>query len=67
MSRGQHYTLEGHLLPSRAGLLALRIDGGGTWQLDAPRKMLPLVGQRVKVSGTRAGFDLIDVDGFAPA
>ena len=66
MSRGQHYTLEGHLLRSRAGFLALSMDGGGMWQLDGPRKMLALVGQRVKVSGTRTGFDLIDVNGFAP-
>lgn len=67
MSRGQRYTLEGYLLRSHAGLLALRMDDGGTWRLDGPLKMLPLVGHRVKISGTRAGFDLIDVIGFGSA
>jgi hypothetical protein len=48
-------------------LLALRMDGGGTWQLDAPRRMQPFVGRRVTVSGILSGFDLIDVNEFAPA
>jgi hypothetical protein len=67
MSRGRHYVIKGHLLRSQVGLLVLRRDGGGTRQLDAPSKMLPLIGQQVKGSGTRAGFDLIDSEGLVPA
>lgn len=67
MPRGQSYTLEGQLLYGRVGLLALRMDGGGTWQLDAPRRMQPLVGKRDTVSGIRSAFNMIDVNEFAPA
>lgn len=41
--------------------LALRPDGGGEWRLDAGGKYAALVGQRVRVTGVRAGFDLVDV------
>lgn len=43
----------------------LRMDDGGTWELDlgwrAARHARPLLGQRVVVQGTRAGFNLLDV------
>lgn len=68
MSRGQTYRLEGRLLNGDGrGLFALRMDDGGTWHLDAPSKMRPLVGQRVQVNGTRSNFDVIDVAEFALA
>lgn len=68
MPRGQTYTLEGRLVTGDArGLFALRMDNGGTWHLDAPPKMRPLIGQRVQVNGTRSGFDVIDVSEFALA
>lgn len=68
MSRGQIYTLEGRLVTDEArGLFALRMDDGGTWQLDAPPGMRPLIGQRVQVHGTRSGFDVIDVSEFSLA
>lgn len=65
MPRGQLYTLEGRIFEGSGGLLTLRVDGGGTWQLDGPRGMDRLVGKRVMVRGTRCGFDMIDVDYFA--
>lgn len=44
---------------------ALRRDGGGTWRLDVSpdeRHVADaLVGKRVRVLGTRADFDLLDV------
>ena len=43
------------------GQLVLCRDGGGTWRLDAPRKANGLTGQRVRMTGTRADFDLLDV------
>lgn len=67
MSRGQRYALEGRLLYGSHGFFALHTDGGGVWQLDAPRRILPLVGKRVTVNGIRSGFDMIDVRDFAPA
>ena len=53
----------GILRPSRYGLYALEMDGGGVWQLDVGWgwKARKLVGQRVTVEGTRAGFNLLDV------
>ncbi len=40
----------------------LRVEGGGEWQLDLRfRHGMPL-GRRVRVKGTRSGFNLIDVD-----
>ena len=53
----------GILRPSQYGLYALEMDGGGVWQLDVGWgwKARKLVGQRVTVDGTRAGFNLLDV------
>lgn len=63
MALGQVYTLEGQLLDCHApGLLALRVDGGGTWQLDGPRRMWRYVGRKVQITGTRSGFNMIDVN-----
>lgn len=62
MPRGTE--LIGLLLSDRRGLV-LRVDDGGVWALDAPRKAERLLGRRVVVEGTRAGFDLIDVRSIA--
>lgn len=53
----------GVLRPSQYGLYALEMDGGGVWQLDVGWgwKARKLVGQRVTIEGTRAGFNLLDV------
>lgn len=60
MPRGTHHTLTGLLLDHRA-YPVLHVDGGGQWQLDLPGKYRWLLGRRVVVEGTRAGFDLLDV------
>lgn len=61
MPRGTRHRLNGLLLTSPRGLV-LRVDDGGLWALDAPRKADRLIGRRVVVGGTRSGFDLLDVD-----
>ena len=54
------------LLNARDSDFSLRRDGGGVWRLDCNPSLLTtahsLVGKRVRVAGTRAEFDLIDVD-----
>nr|WP_184069415.1 DUF5818 domain-containing protein [Sphingosinicella soli] len=50
----------GVLLHSPTGLVLSR-DGGGTWQLDAPRSAEALVGHSVRVTGQRIGFDRLSV------
>ena len=68
MPTGKSYTLEGQLLHGAdCGTLALRMDDGGSCRLDAPSRMRPLIGRRVRVSGIRSGFDLIDISRFALA
>lgn len=61
MPRGTHHELEGLML---AGTLypVLRVDGGGQWRLDLPSRYRKLIGRRVRVTGTRSGFDLLDVE-----
>jgi hypothetical protein len=41
---------------------SLHMDGGGIWELDVTRSPRKLLGQRVTVEGTRAGFNLLNVD-----
>lgn len=64
MSTGSHHELSGVLLRPADGLYALETDGGGVWRLDIGLRWGAhrLVGRRVRVSGTRAGFDLLDVE-----
>lgn len=63
MPRGARHVETGILRPSQYGLYALEMDGGGVWQLDVGWgwKARKLVGQRVTVKGTRAGFNVLDV------
>lgn len=61
MPRGTAHTLTGILLEN--GLYPiLRVDGGGEWRLDIGRRHRSLLGLRVRVNGTRSGFDMLDVD-----
>ena len=60
MPRGSRHDETGLLLEDR-GQLALKRDAGGTWRLDAPHSAERLTGRRVRVVGTRAEFDLLDV------
>ena len=60
MPRDSQHEETGQLAIERAQLV-LRRDKGGAWRLDAPRKAWKLVGQRVRVTGTRADFDLLEI------
>jgi len=42
--------------------LVLRRDDGGEWRLEAPSRAERLVGQRVRLTGTRTGFDVLNVE-----
>ena len=63
MPKGARHVETGILRASQYGLYALEMDGGGVWQLDVGWgwKARRLIGQRVTVEGTRAGFNLLDV------
>ncbi|MCW2349177.1 DUF5818 domain-containing protein [Sphingobium sp. B12D2B] len=62
MPRGTHHILTGILLTGRRGF-ELHVDGGGVWALDVLswRRSRRMLGRRITVEGTRAGFDLLDV------
>ncbi|MEG8038488.1 DUF5818 domain-containing protein [Sphingomonas sp. LR60] len=61
MPRGTRHVLTGTLRRTRFGH-ALDMDGGGVWQLDVGwLAAWRLCGRRVRVEGTRSGFDLLDV------
>ena len=40
----------------------LRVDGGGQWRLDLPSKYQSLIGRRVRITGVRSEFDMLDVN-----
>lgn len=44
--------------------LALFLDGGGRWRLDPIRGLDKLAGLRVRITGVRSDFDLLDVTAF---
>lgn len=54
------------LLLKDARNLVLERDAGGTWRLDPTAKALRLVGRRVRVQGTRDGFDLLAITRIEP-
>ena len=49
------------VIGSEAGHLVLLRDDGGRWRLDAPHNASQHIGRRMRVTGTRSGFDLLDV------
>lgn len=55
------YIVEGRLT-RRYGGLALAVDDGGIWRLEYLRRYDHLLGKRVRVDGTRDGFDLLAVN-----
>lgn len=66
MPRGSNHKVTGILL--EVGVYpVLRMDGGGQWRLDPSCRYRHLVGQRVRVFGTRADFDVLDVKRIEPA
>jgi hypothetical protein len=60
MPIGKVYTEEGLLLRQRGGLVPQR-NVGGRWRLDGDPDADGLLGQRVRVEGVRADFDLLEV------
>ena len=67
--RSRH-RLEGQRRQAPRGLL-VQVEDGGVWALDADADAdadaEALVGKRVKVEGTRTGFDCIDVEWIVAA
>jgi len=63
MSRGAHHILEG-LLAYEGRDLALFPNDGGRWRLDPVCGLARLAGLRVRITGTRSDFDVIDVERF---
>lgn len=61
MPRGTCHTETGLLLMD-GPMLVLDRDAGGRWRLDAPRSAAKFLGQRVKLTGIRDGFDLLAVE-----
>lgn len=63
MPLGGRLDLSGLLLRD-GDRLTLRIAGGGEWIIDPPlfARTRQLVGQRVRVVGTRGGFNLVNAD-----
>lgn len=64
---GSHHDETGVLVTGRGGMLALNRAAGGTWQLDAAPRFRRLIGQRVRVVGVRADFDVLDVQTIEPS
>jgi hypothetical protein len=62
MPLGSCHALTGLLLEDgdRAPFV-LRLDDGGEWRLDVAQSASRYLGLRVRVEGTRSGFNLIDV------
>ncbi|HWU94729.1 MAG TPA: DUF5818 domain-containing protein [Sphingomonas sp.] len=58
MPLGVALSLEGFLLDDGRHLY-LRMDDGGGWRIEAGRSARKLLGRRVRVEGTRDGFDLV--------
>lgn len=61
MRRPEPITETGILLADQ-GRFVLQIEGGGCWRLEAPRKLKAMLGQRVRIEGSRVDFDVIEVD-----
>lgn len=63
MPMGTRHTIEGMLM--REGRdLAIFPDGGGRWRLDPIRGLAKQAGLRVRITGVRSDFDMLDVERF---
>jgi hypothetical protein len=58
--------LRGHLEQGPYGLV-LRADGGGVWELETRRRARRLVGRKVEMVGSRAGFNGLVCEQVWPA
>ena len=65
MPRGTLHAETGTIWREGGHLVLLR-DAGGRWRLDAPLSAERLFGKRVRVEGTRAGFELLNVQSIEP-
>ncbi|WP_264592690.1 DUF5818 domain-containing protein [Sphingobium sp. B1D7B] len=65
MSRNSKYALAGLVLQDGVKVI-LRVDDGGEWCLAPERSFSYYLGRRVRVSGTREGFDLLSVISIEP-
>lgn len=65
MPLGVELSLEGLLLED-GGRLYLRMDDGGGWRVEAGRSARRLLGRRVRIEGTRDGFDLVAAKRVVP-
>ena len=65
MPMGSRHEEMGLLRWDRGGLILLR-DEGGRWRLEAGRRAEKLVGQRVRIVGTRVEFDVLAVSKIEP-
>lgn len=59
--------VETGLLVADGRALYPRRDDGGHWRLDAPRSAWRLLGSRVRIEGTRSGFNWLSVRKVEPA
>ena len=60
MPRGSHHDETGYLDHDGRAYGLLREDGG-RWLVQIPRRAKGLVGQRVRIVGTRIGYNVLDV------
>ena len=60
MPMGSEHDETGRLLREGVDLILQR-DDGGRWRLDVRRRDAALLGRRVRVLGTRSGFDWLEV------
>lgn len=65
MSIGSRHDEIGLLRREVGHLVQLR-DDGGRWRLDVTPDAELLVGRRVRITGMRSGFDLMDVATISP-
>lgn len=65
MPRGTQHDETGLLLREGQAFVLQR-DDGGRWRLDVGVTAVDLLGRRVRVQGTRSGFDLLDVRRIEP-
>ena len=63
MPMGTRHTIEGMLMWEGRSL-AIFSDGGGRWRLDPIRGLAKLAGLRVRITGVRSDFDMLDVERF---
>ena len=57
--------IETGCLAHEHGTLVLLRDDGGRWRLETMIDVGPLLGCRVRISGVRCGFDVLDVTAMA--